>query len=138
MTTIYKALSIRANGPNGGLPFLGTKKGSDYEWMSVKETLEEAKLLAQGMMHLDLLPTIEAEGTQYRFLGIQAKNRKEWNLLHVANMCVGATTVALYDTLGVQASRFVIDQTEMTTIAASVDLVPKIIEMVEADRNGTE
>jgi long-subunit acyl-CoA synthetase (AMP-forming) len=54
-----------------------------------------------GMMHHGLLPEVEGEGRSWRFLGIQAKNRKEWNLLHVANMCVGATTVALYDTLGV-------------------------------------
>ena len=53
-------------------------------------------------------------------------------------MCVGVTTVALYDTLGVEASRFVIDQTEMTTIAASKDLFPKIVDMIEADRNSSE
>ena len=106
--------------------------------MSVKQVFDEAKLLAAGLMALDLIPEVDAEDRKFRFLGIQAKNRKEWNLLHVANMCVKATTVALYDTLGVEASRFVIDQTEMTTIAASKDLFPKIIDMIEADRNSSE
>ena len=86
-------------------------------------------------MHHNLVPEVEAEDTKYRFLGIQAKNRKEWNLLHLANMCVKATTVGLYDTLGEEAIRFVIDQTEMTTIAASIDLIPKLVEFKEADGN---
>ena len=77
--------------------------------MSVKQVFDEAKLLAAGLIALDLIPEVEAEDRKFRFLGIQAKNRKEWNLLHVANMFVGATTVALYDTMGVEASRFVID-----------------------------
>jgi hypothetical protein len=34
--TVYKALSIRAAGPDGGLPFLGTKMKGGYEWMTVK------------------------------------------------------------------------------------------------------
>ena len=44
-------------------------------------------------------------------------NRKEWHLVHLANMFQNVTTVALYDTLGPDATRFVIHQTELTTIA---------------------
>lgn len=61
------------------------------------------------MMKLDLVPQVENEGQQWRFLGIQSKNRKEWLLLHLANMHIGTTTVGLYDTLGQDAMRFVIN-----------------------------
>jgi long-chain acyl-CoA synthetase len=82
-----------------------------------------AKKFACGAMKLDLMPEIEAEGKNWRFIGIQSKNRKEWNLIHLANMHIKTTTVALYDTLGVEASKYVIEQTEMTTIATSKDLI---------------
>ena len=42
-------------------------------------------------------------------------------------MFLGGTTVALYDTLGEDAMRFVINQTELSTIALSKDLLPKIL-----------
>jgi len=42
-------------------------------------------------------------------------------------MFIGTTTVALYDTLGADAMKFVINQTGMTTIVCQGDLVAKII-----------
>jgi long-subunit acyl-CoA synthetase (AMP-forming) len=42
---------------------------------------------------------------------------------------MGVTTVALYDTLGADAARYVIDQTELTTIVCSDDLVAKILAL---------
>jgi len=42
-------------------------------------------------------------------MGIQAKNRKEWCLVHLANMHQSTTTVAFYDTLGPEATRFICD-----------------------------
>jgi len=65
----------------------------------------------------------------FRFLGIQAKNRKEWGISHIGNFHSGTTTIALYDTLGEEASKYVIDQTELITVAMSGDLVPKMIKL---------
>jgi long-subunit acyl-CoA synthetase (AMP-forming) len=56
-----------------------------------------------------LCPDIEAEGKNWKFLGIQAKNRKEWNISHLANMHIGSTTVAFYDTLDDDAFKFIVD-----------------------------
>ncbi len=55
------------------------------------------------MLQLGLVPERDAEGQTWRFMGIQSKNRKEWYLLHIANMRIKTTTVALYDTLGQDA-----------------------------------
>lgn len=110
-------------------PLLGTKRGNSYEWMTVKEVSETALALASGCMALDLVPEVQAEDTTYRFIGVQAKNRKEWSLQHIANFHMGVTTVALYDTLGADAARYVIDQTELTTIVCSDDLVAKILAL---------
>jgi long-subunit acyl-CoA synthetase (AMP-forming) len=82
---------------------MGTKRKAAYEWITLKQVSEKAQAIASGCMALDLVPEIQAEDTTYRFIGIQAKNRLEWNLQHVANMHMGVTTVALYDTLGADA-----------------------------------
>jgi long-chain acyl-CoA synthetase len=69
----------------------------------------------------------------YRFLGIQAKNRKEWGISHMGNFHSGTTTIALYDTLGVEAAKYVINQTELTTIALQGDLAANIIKMKQEE-----
>ena len=84
-------------------------------------------------MKLNLCPEVEAEGQKWRFLGLQSKNRKEWTISHIANMHFGCTTVAMYDTLGENAMKFVVNQTELTTIACSKDYVAKISKMKISD-----
>jgi long-subunit acyl-CoA synthetase (AMP-forming) len=48
----------------------------------------------------NLIPEVEGEGRSWKMLGIQSKNRLEWNLCHMGNYLAGGTTIALYDTLG--------------------------------------
>lgn len=106
--TLIKALDhqVKVN-PNNA--FLGTRNENTYDWMSFKEVVDYSKALSCGYVALGLIPETMAEDKTWRFLGIQSKNRKEWNLLHFANMYQKVTSVALYDTLGVEATRFCID-----------------------------
>ena len=97
--------------------------------MSIKDTVETARYLAAGCAALDLAPLVEAEGRPWRFLGIQSKNRKEWNLFHLANQFNAITSVTLYDTLGTGASQYICEQTELSTIVTSADLILKICTM---------
>lgn len=69
-------------------------------------------------------------------LGIQSKNRVEWNLCHMGNYLAGGTSIALYDTLGPEASRFVCNETELATICCSSDLVANIIKLKTDDPQG--
>lgn len=84
-------------------------------------------------MALNLAPEIEAEGTMWRFIGIQSKNRPEWVTTNLANMHQGITTVALYDTLGPDAAKFVFDQTKMETVFCSFDFVASLSKMKMED-----
>ena len=93
-------------------PLLGTNKGdSGYEWMNVKDCVDNAKYFASACQILNLAPVVDAtdEGKQWRFIGIQSKNRTEWVLNHWGNMLIGVTTVALYDTLGHDAFKYIVD-----------------------------
>lgn len=80
-------------------------------------------------MQLGLCPEVEGEDKMWRFMGIQAKNRREWVLTHLADIHQSITTVALYDTLGQDAIRFVVAQTELSTIAVSIEYVKKLAQL---------
>lgn len=94
------------------------------------------KLLACGLKHFDLAQEMDAEGKKWKFLGIQSKNRKEWYLTQLANMHNGWTTVALYDTLGDESSKFICDQTEVTSMACSADMIEKLCNLKKSDSDG--
>ena len=100
--TLYAAMHRNAKriADNG---WLGTRVGNEYKWLSWKEVAEISENIGHGLRELNLIPDMQAEGKSWRFIGIQAKNRKEWNLLHLGNMHQGVTTVAFYDTLGEKA-----------------------------------
>ena len=83
------------------------------------EVAQQAHALASGMMTLGLLPEREAEGKKWRFAAIQAKNRTEWTVTHLANMHVKTTTIGLYDSLGDTETRYIVAQTELATIFCS-------------------
>jgi long-chain acyl-CoA synthetase len=59
-------------------------------------------------------------------------------MLNLADSFNRITTVALYDTLGKEAMRFIIDQTELTTVALSNDLITKFCQLKLDDANMDE
>ena len=75
-------------------------------WAEVAKASENVGL---GLRELGLIPEVFAEKEPWRFIGIQSKNRKEWNILHLGNMQQGVTTVAFYDTLGEKAQLFMMN-----------------------------
>lgn len=90
------------------------------------------------MIALNLAPDIEAEDTTYRFIGIQSKNRAEWVISHLANLHQSITTVAFFDTLGPDAQKFVINQTEMTTMLVTKNYVAGLAKMKKEDTESGE
>lgn len=76
-----------------------------------------------------MVPTIEAEGKKWKFMGIYAKNREEWVMTDLANMKNSVVSIAFYDTLGPQAVEFVIKQTLLTSISCSANYLPGLIKL---------
>lgn len=59
--TFYKALYNRVkNFPNDD--FYGVRVEKEYKWTNFKTAAQNAKWLAAGLMKLNLLPEVEAEG----------------------------------------------------------------------------
>ena len=92
-----------------------------------------AKNLSFGMVQFDMCPDQDVDGKPFKFMGIKSKNRRALHLTYVANMHQKVTTFALFYTLGPDATKFIIDQTKLSTLAISKDFIPSIIELKTND-----
>ena len=106
--TILKGMDRTADRiPNNNC--YGTRVGDKYEWMSFKEARDTSIHLGLGIDALGLAPEFQVEGKTWRTLGLQSKNRKEWCLINLGNMRMKITSVALYDTQGKEAQKYIVD-----------------------------
>lgn len=128
MNTLLKAFEHQ-NQIRPNADFLGSKGKTEYNWKTFAEVKKLSLEYASGCMKLNLVPEVEGEGRQWRFIGLQSKNRREWGIAHIGNFYNTTTSVALYDTLGEEATRYVIQQTGLTTICTQGSLVDKTIDM---------
>lgn len=62
-------------------------------------------------------------------MGIYAKNREEWVVTDLACVFNDITSVPFYDTLGLGALEFIINQTELTTICCSADKIKTLLKL---------
>ena len=132
--TIYKAFKKRANDPvKGKIDFLGTRVGTKYRWTSFLQAALSSKQLAAGISKLGLAPDVEAEDKIWRFIGIFSRNREEWLLTHLANMHIKSTTVGIFDSMEEESCRFLVNQTELTTVACSDTQISKLVGWLEND-----
>ncbi|KAG0347950.1 Long chain acyl-CoA synthetase 7 peroxisomal [Podila humilis] len=125
ITTLYENF-LEGVQRSGGQPFLGHRPIVDgvpqnYEWQSYPEVQERVKNFGAGLSGLGLAPKCN--------FGIFAINRPEWTMSELCGYHYNYTTVPLYDTLGVAAIEFIVNQTEMETIIASPDKAQIILNL---------
>ena len=53
------------------------------------------------------------------FIGIYAKNRREWTITDMACYLFGFTTIPFYDTLGIENLTYCLNHTKLTTCFCS-------------------
>ncbi|KAF0695513.1 hypothetical protein As57867_013623, partial [Aphanomyces stellatus] len=126
----YLQRSVQRN-PTGD--FLGHRPkgadgvvGPDYEWQSYETVFGRIQSLAAGLLHHDMIA--QTTDANERILGIYMKNRPEWVLAHYAVMYAGGFSVALYDTLGADATPYVLNQTQVATIVCTSAELPKVVQ----------
>jgi len=104
-----------------------------YMYMTYGQVEEYATGLAKSILNKNLAPKREMDGKQLRVLGIYSKNREEWALTDIACVLANISSVPLYDTLGDSSVEYIVQQTEMETIACGED---KIKHLCELKNNG--
>lgn len=111
----------------GDEPFLGSRKPlagdkggfGPYEWQTYNEVSEIAQNVARAIKKLNLMSLVEAEGREWRFMGVWSKNRWEWLATHLADMHYNVTTVGFFDAMGSASVEYILKQTELSTFFVS-------------------
>uniref|UniRef100_A0A672J894 Long-chain-fatty-acid--CoA ligase n=1 Tax=Salarias fasciatus TaxID=181472 RepID=A0A672J894_SALFA len=89
---------------SGDGPCLGSRlPNQPYKWMSYKEVTARAEHLGSGLLHQGCQPNPN------QFIGVFAQNRPEWIISELACYTYSMVVVPLYDTLGPDAIRFIIN-----------------------------
>lgn len=126
---------LHAENLHGAKNCLGTKRPSPsnpnqfvYEWKSYKTCTNLARDLASGLLALGLVPPIkEYKDYELHMFGVYSKNREEYLIADLAAILYGLTSVPIYDTLGVQAIEFILEQTKLTTLLGSEETLKKFL-----------
>ncbi|KAG0361497.1 hypothetical protein BC939DRAFT_442872 [Gamsiella multidivaricata] len=128
ITTLYENFLEGVQRSEGG-QFLGYRPivngvPQPYEWMSYSRVQERVTHFGAGLAHLGLAPSSN--------FGIFSINRAEWTMSELAGYMYNYTSVPLYDTLGVSAIEFIVNQTEMQIVIASGDKASILLNMKSA------
>jgi long-chain acyl-CoA synthetase len=89
----------------------------DFVWMTYSEIASQRDAVGSALHHLELLP-LSDDDTPLRMMGVFSKNRWEWIVSALAAEAYGGVTVPFYDTLGPDAVRFILNQTQLKTVFA--------------------
>jgi len=114
--TLYDVFRRGARVSNNG-PCLGWREGSNkqYTWMRYEEALLRAQNFGSGLVSLGL------QAGSNTLVGIYSQNCPEWVLAEHGLYSYSMVVVPLYDTLGPEACKYIINQASMTTVICETD-----------------
>lgn len=146
-----KSCFLRSFKLNSKNPFLGTREKHEekvvneetketttkvvfgkYMYMTYGQVYEYSNSLAKSIIELDLCPLRKLDNRDIRIMGIYSKNREEWCLTDVACTLANITSVPLYDTLGEQSIKFIINETEMEILVCGEEKVAPICKLKQS------
>lgn len=99
------------------------KVGASYEWISYSKVIDRSIDIAHAFRALKL-PV-----GQKTFIGIYSKNRPEWLIVEHAIYTFNNVSVPLYETLGLDACIFIINQAELQLVVC--DSINKANQLLE-------
>ena len=97
-----------------------------YEWIDYETVQQRKNALGAGLIELHTREGISGAGYG---VGLWCQNRPEWQLIDLAAMSQSLYTVSLYDTLGPQASEFIIGHAELSCVATSLPHVSILLKL---------
>jgi len=94
-------------------PCMGYRPTPDapYFWLTYSEVAQNADNVSSGLIHRGV--------KKAEFIGISSHNSHEWSTLSIACDSQGFILCPLYDTLGEDAVKFCLNQTELTILFVS-------------------
>ncbi|CAL1529742.1 unnamed protein product [Lymnaea stagnalis] len=114
--TVYQALERGKRQSNNG-PCLGARTGPNksFEWMSYQQVIDKVEQFGSGLVYKGSRPS------NTTFIGIFATNRPEWTIADYGIQGFSMVPVPLYDTLGLDACKFIINQCDMEVVVVDTE-----------------
>ncbi|KAJ1546352.1 Long chain acyl-CoA synthetase 7 peroxisomal, partial [Cladochytrium tenue] len=103
-----------------------------YTWMTRGEVAARRTHFSRGLatvMRDRLGVDLYASAESVFHLALYAANRPEWLLAELAAHLHAVPTVALYDTLGADATEFILNHAEVQCVVASLDKLPRLLDV---------
>ncbi|KAK8077482.1 AMP-binding enzyme [Apiospora saccharicola] len=98
-----------------------------YVWQTYEEVAERCKNFGSGILDLHRKAGITAD----KFgVGLWCQNRAEWQITDVALSGQSLYTVSLYETLGPDASEYIIKHAELACLVTSLPHIPTILAVL--------
>ncbi|CAG5114498.1 unnamed protein product [Candidula unifasciata] len=122
VNTVYGAL-LRGLRQSKNNPCLGARTGpkKEFEWMSYQQVVDKVLQFGSGLVHQGVAPSNEVK------VGIYAANRPEWTIADYGCQAYSMCPVPLYDTLGLQAIKYIIDQCKISTVICDAEAKVKTL-----------
>ncbi|KAH9495263.1 Long-chain-fatty-acid--CoA ligase 5 [Bulinus truncatus] len=116
--TVVSDVLFRGKKLSNNGPCLGARTGKDraYEWMTYQQVIDQVREFGSGLIYKGIKPQNNT------FIGIYATNRPEWTIADYGSHLYSMVPVPLYDTLGLDACKFIINQCEMQLIVVDSEV----------------
>ena len=103
-----------------------TRTFGQYVWEDYETVAQRRKDFGAGIVHLH--ENIGITGKGYG-VGLWCTNRPEWQITDLACMSQSLFTVSLYDTLGPEATEYIINHAGLSCVVTSLMHVPTLIKL---------
>eukprot|EP01056_Protomagalhaensia_sp_Gyna25_P002495 Protomagalhaensia_sp_Gyna_25__2494@NODE_23_length_7676_cov_49_997512_g16_i0_p1_GENE_NODE_23_length_7676_cov_49_997512_g16_i0NODE_23_length_7676_cov_49_997512_g16_i0_p1_ORF_typecomplete_len698_score109_32AMPbinding/PF00501_28/1_9e77AMPbinding_C/PF13193_6/0_0094_NODE_23_length_7676_cov_49_997512_g16_i055077600 len=111
-------------------------------WLTYGEVEELALALGRGLIKRQVVEMIKFDkeaygpGRMLRPIGVICKNRPEWFVLEQAACVSGLCLVPLYDSLGEEGILYILNETQMSCMAASVESGRPLMDLLIRHKKG--
>ncbi|PWW74817.1 acetyl-CoA synthetase-like protein [Tuber magnatum] len=97
-----------------------------YVWMGYETVQRKRADIGAGLSYLHTAHGV----TERQFgIGLWSQNRPEWQITDLAAMSQSLYTVSIYDTLGPEATEYIINHSELRSVVCSLNHVPTLLSM---------
>ena len=140
--TVLQSFEINLIKKRNKFNFLGYRKKikkdvleKKYTWISYEKANELLTNFSFGLNVLKLCPiiNIEKEGN-FRFLGIYSRNKKEWLLSYLGAIKDSITVVTIYETLGLTAIEYILEQTQIISVVIESKALKTIYDLASQNK----
>ncbi|KAL8269493.1 hypothetical protein Esti_006579 [Eimeria stiedai] len=108
---------------------------NDFRYFTFADTLRIVEALGRALDMEVKVPSSEFEvdgPKSLRVLGVWSRSRMDWKLTEFAANYRGIVTVPLYDTLGEESVRYIVEKTKMQVVAVEGSKVTDALKLKES------